>query len=459
MSNTKQKADAVICGAGISGISAAYHLAVKQGMGNVVLVDPREPMTLTSDKSTECYRNWWPGPGDAMVRLMNHSIDLLEELANESNNYFGLNRRGYVFLTSREERVEEYRQSAELISGLGAGDLRIHEDVATSQYLPPLAEAYQGQPTGADLVVDPAIIQQTFPFITDKAIAMLHTRRCGWLSAQQLGTYLLDRAREAGVTLVRAQVADINVEVGRVAGVSLDNGGEITTSNFINCAGPYLNQVSQMLGVDLPVYNELHAKIALKDYLGVVPGGVPLMLWDDPVHLLWSEEERQELAADPEMRWLLDEFPSGVHFKPEGAGDSPMLLALWTYDVHEQEPVWPPSFDPMYPEIVLRGLVHLVPGLEAYIGRMRKPNLDGGYYCKTRENRPLIGPTSVEGAYVFGAVSGFGIMSAMAGGELLAQHVVGAELPEYADAFRLSRYEDPEYLALLAKIDATSGQL
>lgn len=449
----------MICGAGISGISAAYHLAVKQGMGNVVLVDPREPMTLTSDKSTECYRNWWPGPGDAMVRLMNHSIDLLEELANESNNYFGLNRRGYVFLTSREERVEEYRQSAELISGLGAGDLRIHEDVATSQYLPPLAEAYQGQPTGADLVVDPAIIQQTFPFITDKAIAMLHTRRCGWLSAQQLGTYLLDRAREAGVTLVRAQVADINVEVGRVAGVSLDNGGEITTSNFINCAGPYLNQVSQMLGVDLPVYNELHAKIALKDYLGVVPGGVPLMLWDDPVHLLWSEEERQELAADPEMRWLLDEFPSGVHFKPEGAGDSPMLLALWTYDVHEQEPVWPPSFDPMYPEIVLRGLVHLVPGLEAYIGRMRKPNLDGGYYCKTRENRPLIGPTSVEGAYVFGAVSGFGIMSAMAGGELLAQHVVGAELPEYADAFRLSRYEDPEYLALLAKIDATSGQL
>ena len=34
------------------------------------------PLSLTSDKSTECYRNWWPGPGDAMVRLMNRSIDL-----------------------------------------------------------------------------------------------------------------------------------------------------------------------------------------------------------------------------------------------------------------------------------------------------------------------------------------------------------------------------------------------
>ena len=428
-------------------------------MQNVVLVDPREPMTLTSDKSTECYRNWWPGPGDAMVRFMNRSIDLLEELAEESNNYFGLNRRGYAFFTGREERAEQYRQNAEAISALGAGDLRIHVDTVSSKYQAPEAEEYKGQPDGADLILDPAIIQQTFPFITDKAIAMLHTRRCGWLSAQQLGAYLLDRAKEAGVQLVKARVSEIKVEVGQVAGVALDNGDVVKTSNFINCAGPYINQVSQLLSTDLPVYNELHAKIALEDHLGVVPGGVPLMLWDDPVHLLWSEEERNELSEDTEMRWLLDEFPAGVHFKPEGAGNSPILLALWTYDVHEQEPVWPPVFDPQYPEIVLRGLVHLIPGLEAYIGRMRKPQVDGGYYCKTQENRPLIGPLSVKGAYMFGAVSGFGIMSAMAGGELLAQHVAGDTLPEYANAFKLKRYADPEYMALLAEVNATSGQL
>ena len=56
-----QEAEVVICGAGICGISAAYHLTVKQGLQNVLLVDERAPMTLTSDKSTECYRNWWPG--------------------------------------------------------------------------------------------------------------------------------------------------------------------------------------------------------------------------------------------------------------------------------------------------------------------------------------------------------------------------------------------------------------
>jgi glycine/D-amino acid oxidase-like deaminating enzyme len=48
------KADVVICGAGIAGISAAYYLTVKHGVKDVVLIDERPPLTLTSDKSTEC---------------------------------------------------------------------------------------------------------------------------------------------------------------------------------------------------------------------------------------------------------------------------------------------------------------------------------------------------------------------------------------------------------------------
>src|SRR5690348_13041446 len=93
-------AEIVICGAGIAGIAAAYHLAVRRGLRGVVLADERPPLSLTSDKSTECYRNWWPGPDDAMVALMNRSIDLLEDLARESSNVFRMNRRGYLFVTA-----------------------------------------------------------------------------------------------------------------------------------------------------------------------------------------------------------------------------------------------------------------------------------------------------------------------------------------------------------------------
>jgi glycine/D-amino acid oxidase-like deaminating enzyme len=48
---------AVVCGAGIAGVSTAYFLTVGRGMSDVVLCDPLPPLTLTSDKSTECYRN------------------------------------------------------------------------------------------------------------------------------------------------------------------------------------------------------------------------------------------------------------------------------------------------------------------------------------------------------------------------------------------------------------------
>jgi glycine/D-amino acid oxidase-like deaminating enzyme len=52
---TSSSADVVICGAGLGGISAAYYLAVVEGITDIVIVDERPPLTLTSDKSTECY--------------------------------------------------------------------------------------------------------------------------------------------------------------------------------------------------------------------------------------------------------------------------------------------------------------------------------------------------------------------------------------------------------------------
>ncbi len=119
-------AEIVICGAGIAGVAAAYHLVVKQGMRDVVLVEPGAPLALTSDKSTEAYRNWWPGPGDAMVAFMNRSIDLLEEIARATGNRIQLNRRGYLYATADLARAALLRQAAEEAAALGAGPLRIH---------------------------------------------------------------------------------------------------------------------------------------------------------------------------------------------------------------------------------------------------------------------------------------------------------------------------------------------
>ena len=455
-------AEVVICGAGIAGISAAYHLTVRHGLRDVVLVDDQPPLSMTSDKSTECYRNWWPGPGDTMIRFMNRSIDLLEELAAESGDRFVMNRRGYAYLTADAAQAAALERGAREISALGAGELRIHRgDPGDPPFPEERAEELAPDLTGADLVLDRERIRRRFPFLTPDTLALLHVRRCGWLSAQQLGMYLLEQAREHGLRFVKGRIEAVTVRDGRIEGVRLAPGsGEdsIATRSFVNAAGPLSPAVGRMSGVELPLFNELHGKVMFEDYLGLIPRDLPLMIWTDPVTLAWSDEEREQLAQEPELRWLLGTLPAGVHFRPEGGRDSRWHLLLWTYHLEPMAPVFPPRFDPFYPEVVVRGLARMVPALAEYLGpRMRRPYVDGGYYCKTKENRLLVGPTPVAGNYLLCGMSGYGIMASQAAAELLAGYIVGAALPDYAPEFALSRYQDPAYLAKAAAM--TSGQL
>ena len=448
----KRTADVVICGAGITGIAAAHFLS-KAGVENILLIDERSPLSLTSDRSTECYRNWWPDP--EMLALVNRSIDLMERLADESGNVFHMNRRGYLYVTADESKIAGLRAASERTSGLGAGAMRVHS-VEDSSYQPARPEGYRDQPTGADLLLGNDLIRKHFPYLTERAVAALHVRRAGWLSAQQLGMYLLEMGRSCGVRFESARVTEVGVADGHVNGVKLSTGELVDSPIFINAAGPYLKDVGKLLGVDLPVHTELHLKAAIKDPLCVVGRDAPLLIWNDAQDLPWEPEERQALAEDGETSWLTEAFPSGVHTRPEGAGDD--ILMLWEYQTKVMEPTWPPAMDEQYPEGALRGLAAMLPRMRDYFAKMPRPQLDGGYYTKTRENRPLVGPMPVAGAYVIGAVSGYGIMSGCGVGELLAAHVTGTQLPAYAHAFDLARYDDADYQKKLQNW-GDSGQL
>ena len=448
----KNTFDAIICGAGITGVSAAYFLS-KAGLKNILLIDERPPLSFTSDRSTECYRNWWPDP--EMLALMNRSIDLMEELANESGNVFRMNRRGYLYITADKGKVADLQSASKRISELGAGPLRIHQ-ADSSTYQPASPEGFDNTITGADLLIGSELIHKHFPYITEKALAALHVRRAGWLSAQQLGMYLLETARRQGVQFEAGKVTGVDVHEGRVQGVRLSSGESIKSPILINAAGPFIKEVGKLTGIDLPVFTELHLKAVVKDSAGVVGRDAPLLIWNDPQTLSWDKEERNALAKDDETRWLTGVFPAGVHTRPEGRGND--ILMLWEYHTETMSPVEQPPVDELYPEIALRGLAAMLPRMSEYFSKMPRPQVDGGFYTKTRENRPLVGPMGIEGAYVIGAVSGYGIMSACGVGELLAAHVTGNNLPSYAPAFLLSRYDDPEYQKKLENW-GDSGQL
>jgi sarcosine oxidase subunit beta len=450
-------AQAVICGAGVAGVSAAYFLALRQGLREIVLVDERPPLSLTSDHSTECYRNWWPDA--AMVQLMNRSIDLLEELAEESGNYFRLNRRGYLYCTGDASCIENFQHQASAISQLSSSPLRVHTSGSSKlPYIPACSDDYKDQPDGADLFLDPDLIHEHFPYLTQEIKAALHVRRAGWMSAQQLGMYFLEQAKAHGVSLVTGKVAGVSIQGGCVAGVYLEDGSEIKTSVFVDAAGPFVHQVARMLEIELPVYHELHLKIAMRDTQAILDRSAPLVVWNDPQVLDWSLEESLELMEQDETQMLLGLLPSGVHARPEGGAGSQMILVLWEYLNRRCEPVYPIFEDPIYAETVLRGLKRLIPGMQTYLKRMPRPHLDGGYYTRTRENRPLICQLPVKGAYLIGALSGFGIMAACAAGELLSLLVANKPQPTYAPYFDLSRYENPGYLAGIELL-GEAGQL
>ena len=444
----------IICGAGIAGVSAAYFL-VKAGIKDILLLDDRPPLTLTSDRSTECYRSWWP---DAeMIKLMNRSIDLMEQLADESGNIFHMNRRGYLYVTGDETKILEWKEKLHQTSDLGGGEVRIHSSTDAG-YQSSTTDGFHDQPEGIDLLIGTGLIRKQYPYLTDKAIAALHVRRAGWLSAQQMGMYMLEIAYKLGVQFESAHVDAVELSNGSVSGVKLGTGAHLFCPIFVNAAGPYLKHVGRFLGINIPVQTELHLKVAFKDHLGVVDRNAPLLIWDDPQLLPWNIEEQSFLKSEPDSKWLTEMLPPGAHTRPEGSGESQSLLMLWEYKTKLMEPVFPLPVDEQYPEIILRGLSTMLPRLMEYFGRTPKPFVDGGYYVKTPENLLLAGPLPVQGAFVIGAISGYGIMSACAAGELLASHIAGNHLPPYAPAFSMERYDNPEYQKKLENW-GESGQL
>ena len=130
------------------------------GVNSILLLEERHPLSLTSDGSSECHRNWWPNP--EMLALMNRSIDLMGRLADESGNIFRMNRRDYLYVTADEKRAADLETTSHWIASLGAGPIRVHSS-SSLYYQPAPAEGFRDQSIGADLLIGNELIRNFSP--------------------------------------------------------------------------------------------------------------------------------------------------------------------------------------------------------------------------------------------------------------------------------------------------------
>jgi glycine/D-amino acid oxidase-like deaminating enzyme len=447
--------EVAVIGAGSIGIAVAYYLVTRHRVRRVAVIDPRDPMSLTSAQSGENYRNGWPHP--VMTAFTDHSIALMEALDAQSGGRLAMTRGGYA-LVSRRERPADLIEGLHRGYGAGAQRIRIH-DTAQTDYQPPRRTPWTQAPDGVDVLLDRTLIRRTFPSYAPDVASVIHIRRAGSISAQQMGQLMLETIREAGASVRRAAVQGIAAGSAFELDLAARDGTQrLRADRIVNAAGPFLHDIGAMLGEHLPVRCVYQQKIAFEDRAGAIPRDLPFTIDLDGGAIAWTGEEREVLAGDPATRHLLDPMPGGIHCRPDGAVDGTWIKLGWAYNTRASDPHGAEPIDPHFPDLLLRAASRLHPKLAAYVGRLpRGAHHYGGYYTMTAENWPLIGRLQSPGAFVAGALSGYGSMAACATGYTCAAWVMEAELPEYAGPLSPARHADGTLMAELAGL--ASGSL
>lgn len=364
-----------------------------------------------------------------MTAFTNDSIDELDRLSCESNDVFHMSRGGYA-LATRRSNVDEFVQT--IPGGI---------DV--------------------DVISAPTELRSRYPAMDSAIQNVIHIRRGGDISGQQLGQYMLQNCRGENLQRVLGEVVAIAENGDYQLDVrTTEDTMTINTPIVINAAGPFVGRIASMLGINLPLRNIYQQKIAFEDTRAAIARDMPFSIDLDAKRLSWTDEEIELLQEDAELSWLTDELPGGTHCRPEGGANGKWVKLGWAYNKKHSEPqedmANEAAIDHQFPEIVIRGAATFLPALQPYIeSPPTRFSHYGGYYTMTEENWPLIGPMNDRGAFMVGALSGFGSMSACAAAKLCVAHVLGKRLPDYASDLGLGRLQNA---ALLAKLRSSSNK-
>jgi sarcosine oxidase subunit beta len=222
----RDRADVVIIGAGIMGLSIAYHLA-RLGVTDLVVLDKSYLCGGASGRNGGGIRAQWSS--ETNVRLMQESIRMCQDFASEFKINVWLRQGGYLFLARTEERRRALEESTKLqnLCGLSTRMLSPRE---AQKIVPELAT--DGL-VAASFNPDDGVVFP-WPFV--------------WGFAQA--------ARKLGAEVVTfAEVVAIDTRGTTIQGVRFKHGSDvhtIKTNKIVNACGAWSPEIARLVGVELP---------------------------------------------------------------------------------------------------------------------------------------------------------------------------------------------------------------
>jgi sarcosine oxidase subunit beta len=224
------KAEIVIIGAGISGLSAAYNLA-KAGVKDIRVIDKGYFTNGSTGRCGAGVRQQWATRVNCI--LAKKSIEFFET-ANEELGYIRdieFKQEGYLILATTEEEDKQFEKNVKLQNSLGipTKKLTVKEALEIVPHLNPksfISATYC--PT--DGHVNPFLMSEAY-----------------YLAALKLGVSFH----------FFEEVKAIEVKDGKIQKVTTDK-DEYMTDKVINAAGGYAKEIGLMAGVEIPVFSENH---------------------------------------------------------------------------------------------------------------------------------------------------------------------------------------------------------
>jgi 4-methylaminobutanoate oxidase (formaldehyde-forming) len=379
---TDDRAQAVVIGGGIAGVSVAYHLA-REGIRDVLLLEKGELTSGSTHHAAGLVTQFNPSP--TMMRFRRYSVELYRELGV-------FEAVGSLRMAASGESLLELRRGVSRARAIGLeAKLIPPEDVVR---LMPAASSESLH--GAIWMPDDGYVD---PHIATHAVAA---------AARDLGVRIRTETRVTGIELG---------ERGEVRAVATD-AGRVEAEHVVNACGIWGPQVAAMVGAFTPSVPVDHQHVTLRAVPGhELPRDMPC--FRDTDNLVYGKAESGGIMfggyePDPRARWV-----DGVPWE------------------HGSRPV--PADHERFAQL-MDGAVRRFPFLEdaGIIALVGHPD------AMTPDGNPLLGPVpGVPGFWMAAGLSLNGFGGAGGLGKAVAELIVAGEAELDVTSYRPWRFGGP----------------